>query len=116
MAGYQMVLPLLIGYIPIWWFRFLLECNFNAPDLNFASYVPSFYKEILTVWQELHSKDPSSAKEYENEIIWNKRFIKIDGKSVFYPSWHRKGIIEIGHLLNENRKFLSRSEFQLNMV
>ena len=91
---------------------FLLECNFNAPDLNFASYVPSFYKEILTVWQELHSKDPSSAKEYENEIIWNNRFIKIDGKSVFYPSWHRKGIIKICHLLNENRKFLSRSEFQ----
>ena len=26
---------------------FLLECNFNALDLNFASYVPSFYKEIL---------------------------------------------------------------------
>ena len=91
---------------------FLLECNFNAPDLNFASYVPSFYKEILTVWQELHSKDPSSAKEYENEIIWNNRFIKIDGKSVFYPSWHRRGIIKICHLLNENRKFLSRSEFQ----
>ena len=91
---------------------FLLECNFSAPDLIFAPYVPSFYKEILTVWQELHSKDPSSAKEYENEIIWNNRFIKIGGKSVFYPSWHRKGIIKIGHLLNENRKFLSRSEFQ----
>ena len=91
---------------------FLLECNFNALDLNFASYVPSFYKEIPTVWQELHSKDPSSAKEYENEILWNNRFIRIDGKSVFYPSWYRKGIIKIGHLLNDNRQFLSRSEFQ----
>ena len=26
---------------------FLLECNFDAVDLNFASYVPSFYEEIL---------------------------------------------------------------------
>ncbi|KAL9986569.1 hypothetical protein ACROYT_G000737 [Oculina patagonica] len=58
---------------------FLLECNFNVSDLNFVSYVPSFYKEVLNVWQELHSKDPSSAKEYENEIIWNNRYIKIDG-------------------------------------
>ena len=40
---------------------FLLECNFKALDLNFASYVPSFYIEILTVWQEPHSKDPSWA-------------------------------------------------------
>ena len=52
------------------------------------------------------------AKKYENEIIWNNRFIRIDGKSVFYPSWYRKGIIKIGHLLNDNRQFLSRSEFQ----
>jgi len=88
-----MVLPLLIGYITICG-SFLLECNFNALDLNFALYLPSFYKEILTVWQELHSKDPSSAKEYENEIIWNNRFIRIVGKSVFYPSWYRKGIIK----------------------
>lgn len=40
--------------------------------------MPPFYNETLTVWQELHSKDPSTADEYENEIIWNNHFIGIE--------------------------------------
>ena len=35
--------------------RFIFECNFDIRDLNLASRVPSFYRDILTVWQELHS-------------------------------------------------------------
>ena len=50
--------------------------------------------------------------EYQNETIWNNRFIRIDGKPVFYVSWYRKGVTKIYHLLNKNGNFLSRSNFQ----
>ena len=38
--------------------RFIFESNFDTHDLNLTSHVPSFYRDILTVWQELHSKNP----------------------------------------------------------
>ena len=91
---------------------FLFECNFNAQDLNIAAHVPSFYKDVLNAWQELHSKNPSHTIEYMNEIIWNNRFIKIDKKPVFYSSWYKSGVTKISHLLDENNRFLSRSDFQ----
>ena len=50
--------------------------------------------------------------EYLHETIWNNRFIRIDGKPVFYSSWYRKGVTKIHHLLNEKGNFLSRPDFQ----
>jgi len=94
-----MVLSLLIGYIPISGGRAIFDCNFNKRDLNLASHVPKFYRDILTVWMELHSKNPSTAKDYQNETIWNNRFIRIDGKPAFYSS----RVIKIHNLLNESR-------------
>ena len=92
--------------------RFIFECNFDTQDLNLTTHVPRFYRDILTVWQELHSKNPSTIMEYQNETIWNNRFIRIDGKPVFYVSWYRKGVTKIYHLLNKSGNFLSRSDFQ----
>ena len=71
---------------------FLFECNFDIHDLNLTSELPFFYKEILSAWQEIHSTDPSSADEYGIEIIWNNRFIRIDGKPIFFLSWYQKGV------------------------
>ena len=60
----------------------------------------------------MHSKNPSTTMEYLHETIWNNRFIRVDGKPVFYTSWYRKGINKIHHLLNERGTFLSRPDFQ----
>ena len=62
---------------------------------------------MLTVWQDLHSKAPSNAEEYTSEILWNNHFIKIDGRPIFCASWHEKGVITIGDLLDDNNKFLT---------
>ncbi|KAL9978081.1 hypothetical protein ACROYT_G015562 [Oculina patagonica] len=80
---------------------FLFECNFDIHDLNLPSELPSFYKEILSAWQEIHSTDPSSADEYRNEIIWNNRFIRIDGKPIFFLTWYQKGVVKIRDLLED---------------
>ena len=97
--------------------RFIFECNFDTHDLKLTTHVPRVYRDILTVWQELHSKNPSTIMEYQNETIWNNRFIRIDGKPVFYASRYRKGVFlkgvtKIYHLLNKSGNFLSRSDFQ----
>lgn len=76
-----------------------------------ASYLPTFYRDILTVWQDLHS-NPSADNYYQYESIWNNRFIRIDGKPVFYSAWYKNGVFKIQHLLNGSRNFLSRSENQ----
>ena len=45
-------------------------------DSSAPFFVLSFCKEILTIWQELHSKNPFTAKEYDNNIvIWNTGFM-----------------------------------------
>ena len=33
--------------------RVICDCIFDIRDLNLASHVPKFYRDILTVWQEL---------------------------------------------------------------
>ena len=68
--------------------------NFDTSDFNLTSHVPSFYRDIQTVWQELHSMNPSTTMEYQHETIWNDCFIKIHGKPVFYSSWYRKGSLK----------------------
>ena len=86
--------------------------NFDTSDFNLTSHVPSFYRDIRTVWQELHSMNPSTTMEYQHETIWNDCFIKIHGKPVFYSSWYRRGVTKIHHLLNERGNVLSRPDYQ----
>ena len=61
----------------------LFQCNFDTKLLELKD-LPVFYKKMLTTWQELYSKTPHLAEEYRQEIIWNNRFIRIDGKSFFF--------------------------------
>ena len=64
----------------------IFDCNFDTRDLKLLqTYIDS--------WQELHSKISSTAKNYQNETISNNRFIRIDGKPVFYSSWYKKGVV-----------------------
>ena len=45
-----------------------------------------------------------------NEIIWNNRFIKIGGFSVYYKKWHEGGVIRIKDIF-QNNAFLPFPEF-----
>ena len=71
----------------------LFQCNYDLKLLDLKN-LSVFYKNVLAVWQELNSKDPRNANEFKQEIIWNNRFIKIDGKSFYYKAWANKGILK----------------------
>ena len=89
----------------------LFQCNYDLKLLDLKN-LSVFYKDVLAVWQELNSKDPRNANEYKQEIIWNNRFIKIDGKSFYYRPWANKGILKISDLLNTHGQFLSFENFK----
>ena len=42
---------------------FPLDFNFNIQELK--TFVSTFYKGVLNVWQVLHSNDPSTANEFK---------------------------------------------------
>jgi len=71
---------------------FLFQFNYDLKSLDLKN--PSaFYKNVLAVWQELNSKDPLNAIEFKQEIIGNNRFIRINGKTIYYKAWINKGIL-----------------------
>ena len=84
----------------------MFQFNYDLKFLDLEG-LPLSYRNILTVWQSLHSKVPLSANEITEEILWNNRFIKIGGKTVFYIAWVSKGILRIKDILNAHDNFLS---------
>ena len=89
----------------------MFQCNYDLKFLDLEG-LPLFYRNILTVWQILHSKVPLSVNEIKEEILWNNRFIKIGGKTVFYKAWVSKGILRIKDILNAHDNFLSFQELK----
>ena len=83
---------------------FLFQCNYDLKLLGLRD-LPSFYKSVVTVWQELYSKTLLSVNEMEDEILWNNRLIKIGGKTIYFKSWVIKGIRKINDLLDSHGHF-----------
>ena len=90
---------------------FSFQCNYDLKSLGLADF-PPFYRNILSVWQELHSKTPHNIKEMKEEILWNNRFIKIGERSIFYKAWASKGIQKLNDLLDSNGLFFSFENFK----
>ena len=89
----------------------MFQCNYDLKFLDLEG-LSLFYRNILMVWQILHSKVPLSVNEIKEEILWNNRFIKIGGETVFYKAWVSKGILRIKDILNAHDNFLSFQELK----
>ena len=89
---------------------FLFQCNYKLKLLDLKN-VRAIYKYVLAVWQELNSRDPIDAKEIQQEILWNNRFIMISGKSIYYKTWVNKGILKVFNLLDTQGQFLCCEDF-----
>ena len=88
---------------------FLLKCNYDVKSLKVNIPIP-FYNEALHAWQIINSSAPHSKEEILIEIIWNNRFIKINGYSVYYKTWHKAGVEKLKHIICGN-EFLSYEAF-----
>ena len=59
-----------------------------------------------------NSKDPIDVKEIQHEILWNNRFIKINGKSIYYKTWVNSGILKVCDLRDTQGRFLCLEDFK----
>ena len=62
---------------------FFVSCNYNMRDYNINS---SFYSELLQWWDDFRNAFSTLPLTAEN-IIWNNKLIKIDGKSIYYHNY-----------------------------
>jgi len=102
----------------------LIPCYTKSEELSYSNVFtnliklldlkdpPAFYKNVLAVWQELNSRDPIDAKEIQQEILWNNRFILIGAKSIYYKTWTNKGILKVCNLLDTQGHFHCFEDFK----
>ena len=69
------------------------------------SYFPSFYKDILKLWNKYYSNQPSLPSTFVSQCLCFNVFIKIDNKVVFHRKFFEKNITFVIDLIKENRKF-----------
>ena len=68
---------------------FFVSCNYNMRDYNINSL---FYSELLQWWDDFRNAFSTLPLTAEN-IIWNNKLIKIDGKSIYYHNYVKAGIL-----------------------
>ena len=77
--------------------------------------LPVFYRECFECFTQCSAVARKSeielpAEEISNTIIWNNKFIYIDGKSIFSSRLNSKELIKIGDLVTESYQFISNTE------
>ena len=50
---------------------FLFQCNYDVKHLNLNQKLPTFYKDIILHWQELHNTVPETKEDVLDQIVWN---------------------------------------------
>ena len=87
---------------PMGGLEFLLRCNYDTDYLN---WVPDFYRQLLDYFKSIRYI-------YNGEcIIWNNRYITVEGKSIFWRDWFENGVIYMQDLVDRNGTWMSFDEF-----
>ena len=91
--------------------KIILCCDFDVKRLPIN--LPSFYQKCLKCFTQCsaaayESEFEMSHEEISNTVIWNNKFIFINGKSVFNIRLTSKGLIRIGDLVTEGKQFISQ--------
>jgi len=70
---------------------FLINCDYDVKTLNLEQ-LPEFHRTVLCYWQEFKFSTDSNKIPVHDQIIWNNRNIRLDGKTIFINEWYNKGI------------------------
>jgi len=66
--------------------RFILQGHFDCRNLPI--FIPGFYKDCLDAWSILTGKEVCSYEDIKSQLVWNKKYILSDGKSLYHrPSF-----------------------------
>ena len=89
---------------------FLSQCNYDTASL--PKNIPNFYKECLHEWENYQQKQVSCFSDVLEQIIWNNKFIKIGGQSLFRNKLVRKGIVKVWNIVTSGGKLKSWSTLE----
>ena len=89
--------------------KFILCCNFDIKKLPIN--LPKYYRECFKCFSHCSAATDNnvlglSHEEISNTVLWNKKFICINNKSVFNQSLVSKGIVKIDDLVTEKNQFI----------
>ena len=72
-----------------------------------------FLQEILQTWSNnIYEENICSKKQLLSQSLWLNSLIRVNNKPIHYLSWSSQGIQNIGHLMENETRFLSFSEFK----
>ena len=77
--------------------KLIFLCNYELKKLDLD--LPPVYKDTLTTWSESKQTSSQTSKDIHNEILWNNRFITINGKSIWWKKWFDQGIKRVSDIL-----------------
>ena len=72
--------------------------NYDLECLNLSAKLPTFYKDIISHWQELNKVVPTTRKDVLDQTVWNNRFITINKAAVYFRNCHHASLLaEVSH-------------------
>ena len=72
-----------------------------------------FIAEIVQIWTELSFEHTVKSMEHLLSLnLWHNSLVKVGKKPIYYKSWSAKGIQNVRHLMRDESKFLSFTEFK----
>ena len=75
--------------------------TYNCDVSDLPRCLPKFYRECLCEWSSYNADSScvSSPSQVLNEIIWNNKSIRRDGRTLYKNKIKNKGILRLGDIL-----------------
>ena len=88
--------------------------NLDRKDVSKYINVPDpFITEIVQIWTDLRFEDTVKSMEHLLSLnLWHNSLVKVGKKPIYYKSWSSKGIQKVRHLMRDESKCLSFTEFK----
>ena len=81
--------------------------KFKSNCETYTVKLPTFYKEIFQIWNQINNFEPNSRMLILQETIWLNNKITVENKPFLWKEWWEKGIQTIDNLLDSEGNFLS---------
>ena len=78
-----------------------LHCRKNVDK------IPSFYRDLVYLWQNVISLNSSETTEICDEVLWNNKHTTCDGNSIYDHYLINKGIVKVGDIISETGRPLN---------
>ena len=93
--------------------KLVLGCGFDIKKLPIK--LPRFYEQCLQIFAEHSAATEANIQNIARAslIIWNNKYILIDGKAVFHYSLFKKGIVTLEDLVNDKNEVIVKQNLSV---